>query len=352
MTVESHRVPTALSGGDYDQMNLYYFAVFISSSTSWEIIDSWTETIYIVSPSENGILGRYKGDPIADLQWLLPADILDGGGIVIQQKNPRSGYPAMQVCIQAGDTGSFACVSGHSYRADEGHGTYPSIRGTIFRVGTQADWDLDDARPDFQTKASDTYYHAFNNMGGPTTRMYFSADDDWILFIQSNDVTKDFTNVLWFGQYNSKTPGQDTIEQPAYGILCDNNGGILSSDGGDLANDQFLGEHPVNKQLFGALDESGVWRDWSFMVNPGCEHFLRDATQPNEFDATVGIDLFEVVVRGRGTFTGHDDRLIGSLRGVYAAMRLGNGAPFDGSQYMCLGGGYGVVVEWDGSTVV
>jgi hypothetical protein len=354
MTVEAFRAAT-VTGSSHDQDNLYDFATFISASASWRIIDSWKGTTYQAPANPNLISGRYKGDPIADVQWTTRSDVLDGGGIVIEQKNPRPGYPPMQISIQAADVSSFGCVSGHNYRHDRANRAL-SLRGTVYRVGTQGDWDLDDNEPDFVTKASDTYYHGWHNHGaGGTFRHYFAADDDWIIWFENNDGNKDFFNVAWMGQFNAKSPSQDTVANPAYGILADANGGNMSPD--TDATGTFLQGATSAYQLFGALDEGGVWRDWEYLANPGLSEFMfYGSTQGNEFDSTPGIDLMEILIRGRGTGTppyqGHDDRLIGSLRGMYAGMRLGNGAQFNGGAHMCLGDWYGVIIEWDGTTNV
>jgi hypothetical protein len=353
MTVEAYRAASILTSGEYDRDNLYYLASFVSGSSSWEIIDSWKGVTYVSYPSPNTISGRYKGDPITGTEWTAPTDLSDGAGMVIQQQNPRQGYPAMQICFQTGSSWLVACVSGHSYRWDW-YQTTLSKTGTFMRVGTQGDWDLDDTEPDFVSKFSDMYFHGFNNQGsGDNFRSYFVADDDWLVIINSNDTDKDFFNMAWMGQYTAKSSGQDTVANPAYGILADNLGQYIEPDGGKTASNAFLKEGYSAGEMFGCLDEGGVWREWQYHCAPGLYDFLDDSTQPNEFDSSITIDLFEVVIRGVvGTGTGYDNRLIGSLRGVYAAWRLGNGAAFNSKQYMCLGSGYGVVVEWDGSTVV
>jgi hypothetical protein len=362
MTVESYRGAVLLDSAPLwrDFGVLWYLANFVSASSSWEIIDSWRGCTYNVPPSENTIIGRYQGDPIpvaAGLnQWTSWSVLTHGAGIVIQQKNPRPGYPPMQVVHQVCGSAAFACVSGHSYRDDYYQQAISTFRGSAWRVGTQADWDFDSVRPDFAdtTKASDTCEHTFDNHGGSSNyRIYFSADDDWLTVIESDDVSKRFFNMMWFGQYNVKNPAQESPSNPAYGILCDINGGFLTAYGGTTGFDTFLGEAAAANEVFGCLDENGVWREWEYIVNPGLNDFLNDSTQPNEFDPSVGVDLFEVVVRGKvGSGPGYDERLIGSLNGVFAASCVGAGAHINNKTHLCLAETYGVIVEWDGSTSV
>jgi hypothetical protein len=356
MTVESeYTIQTSTSS--YDRHSLYLFAVFVSGSSSWEIIDSWESVTH--NGGDNVITGRYKGDPIADTQWTVWSDLGNGGGIVIQQKNPRAGYPPMQVVMQASEASTLGIVSGSGY---SWNGT-SNARGNFVRVGTQGDWNADAVPPDFDapTKASDVRQQNFNNFGGGgfVSRMAFSMDDDWVVWVESNDKAdaKDFITMWWFGQYNPKTPGQESVASPAYALVSTNGSGLMLSPDADGWTGQFLKHYTTTAtELIGCLDENGVWKDWSYSANPGLSDFLGAHTQPNEFDADVGdaqlgIDLYEVVIRGTDEVgPGPDDRLIGSLRGVYAGNRLGNGAFIDGGVFFCLGIGYGVIIEWDGTT--
>jgi hypothetical protein len=341
--------PTWMDGGA-----LYYFAVFISGSSSWRIIDSWSGTIYNAPPTENTILGRYVGDPIGDAIWADWTAVGHGGGIVIEQKNPRPGYPPLQHVWQFGGSSTLGYISGHTYRDDNFVTPRGTFRSSTWRIGMVGGWDFDATRPDFAdpTKASDTCYNSWANFGGGSNyRTYYSADDDWICVFEANDTNKDFFHMSWFGQYNVKNPTQESIAAPAYGMLCDTISSAISPDGYD--GGKLLCEVPYANQMFQALDENGVAREWSYQVNPGLNHFLDfGSTNPTEFDPTVGIDLYEIVIRGRASFSGYDDRLIGSLRGIYAATRIGNGGAFDSAAFLCLGSEYGVIVEWDGSTAV
>jgi hypothetical protein len=356
MTVESRCAPNNIAAGNsYDCSALFDLAGLISGCNAWKIVDSWSVCYYNTPPTENNIpdIDRYKGDPITGNKWITQSDVDNGAGIVIEQVNPRTGYPPLQIVWQAGSSGTMPCASGHAYR----HDGEILFNSSIIRIGTQGDWNYADGLPDFDdpTKASDTYEHAWNRFGGSNSqRMYISMDDDWIVPFQADYTLKDFNNLIWIGQYNVKNSAQESISNPAYGILTSNHNANsrLTPDGTLINPPSFLIESSIASHLFGALDENGVFRDWDYMCNPGMEFFLNGTTQPNEFDSTVNIDLMEILVKGRGTFIGHDDRLIGSLRGVYAAMRLGNGAMFDSSKYLCLGDGYGVVVEWDGSTTL
>jgi hypothetical protein len=262
--------------------------------------------------------------------------------------NPRSGYPAMQVVFQY-SISAFAPVSGDSYRHDNSSQDFLALR-----IGTQGDWDTETVPPDFTdpTKAGDYLASGWYHYGsGNDSRAYFSADDDWLILTLLNAVTKEWNSILWLGQYNAKSTGQDTIANPAYAIMSDGNYFKLDPDGFPTFNG-FLQEVPSANSWISCLDELGIMREWPFHVTPGMAEFIQsESTQPNEFDPTVAIDLFEIVVRGRGTLGGHDDRLIGSVRGAYATSRLGVGAQFNGGTHLCLGAGYGVVIEWDGTAV-
>ena len=356
MTVESYRASALQDTTTWLEVGAVWdIANFISGCSSWDIIDSWRSTTYVAPTSENTIFGRYKGDPIADAQWTGAANIGHGCGIVIEQANPRSGYPPLQIVWQAGGSNSLGYISGHSYRHDRYVSGVTSFQGSCWRIGTQGDWDLNDLRPDFADtkKASDTFKQDFDNHGSSSIcRMYASADDDWLTLIQSRDDLKIFKNMIWFGQYTTKRPTQESVVNPAYGIFVTNASGSYILDPSGNGSGDFLNEVAVSYQLFGCLDENGVFQEWGCHINPGLKDWLFNrSTQPNEFDSVVGVDLYEILVRGLTTY-GPDTRLIGSLRGVYAAMRLGMGATFNNRQHMCLGHGYGVVVEWDGSTVV
>jgi hypothetical protein len=359
MTVEAYRASAFNQAAGSQFLNggmLWYLADFISSSSSWNIIDSWAATTYQAPATENIISGRYKGDPIADVQWTVIGDIAHGAGIVIEQANPRDGYPPLQIVIQVGANSTLGYISGHTYRADWFVDNDSQFLASTFRIGTQGDWDFDDDRPDFAdtAKSSDTYKHDWGHLGaGQDIRMYFAADDDWLLPTSSNEDSKDFQNCMWFGQYNPKTDGQDTVANPAYGILAYNKSlpSGISPDGDGLT--AILTAAPSNNtHYFGALDENGDFQEWEYAANSGLEGFLDGSSQPNEYEPGVTVDLFEIIIRGRGTGAGFDDRLIGSLRGVYAGWRLGNGAKFDSDTYICYGAYYGLISEWDGSTAV
>ena len=354
MTVQSHRASTTfeLAPNGQNSGYLWFLANFISGSSSWRIIDSWKSTTYRAPPLENTIGGRYKGDPIADAQWLTWNDVANGAGIVIEMKNPRSGYPAMQVVIQQCYSTSLGYISGHTYRDD--HFVTPNFfyNGTCFRVGTQGDWDLDNTRPDFAdtTKSSNSSKHSWWDGGAAVgVRAHCVTDDDWLVLLCQREDLKDFTNILWLGQYTPKSAAQESVANPCYGILCNTDGTFIrpAMPLGGSAN-YFLKNLAQASERFGCLDESGIWREWSYHCNPAMDEFLMAQTQPNEFDSVVGVDLFEIIVRGvTGIGPGPDNRIIGSLRGAYWGNGLGTGAKFDSGNYLCTGPGYNVVLEWD-----
>jgi hypothetical protein len=356
MTVESYRASGVSQGASFlDLAFLWALADFVSGSSSWEIIDSWASTDYQVPATENDIYGRYKGDPIADAQWADWDDIGQGAGIVIQQSNPRNGYPAMQIVVQVAGNSTLGYISGHTYRCDYFVTADTSYNATSFRIGTQGDWDLDDTRPDFANtdKSSDTYKNSFGHQGsGDDVRVFLSADDDWIVPALLNDTDKYFLSVWWFGQYNAKTAEQDPVDKPAYAMMTTHTLGGSWFTPTSNTSGSLVQEVPSDDRYIVALDENGIFQEWTVAVNTGLYSFISGSTQPNVFDADIGIDVFEILVRGRSLYDGYDNRLIGTLNGVYAAMRLGRAAGFDGDGYLCLGEGYGVVVEWDGTTIV
>jgi hypothetical protein len=350
MTVESYRAPqtnqsTPGAANDHEA-TLWHLLNFLSGSASWNIVDSWTETQY--NAPNHTILGRYKGDPIADAQGWSPGTLNNGWGFVAEMASPVGGRPAMQIVFQY-SISNFAPVSGDSYDHD---GT--ASDGLFIRTGTQGDWDTETVPPDFTdpTKATDIQWSGWYHYGsGNDNRAYFSADDDWLILTLLNAISKEWNSIMWLGRYNAKSASQDTIASPAYAMVTENNGQRLDPDGFSGAQ-IFLTEALFSGSRILALDELGVMRDWPYHVTPGMGEFIEGgSTEPNEFDPTVGIDLHEVLVRGRGTLGGHDDRTIGSLTGVYAASRLGVGALFNGGAHLCLGSGYGCVIEWDGTAV-
>lgn len=351
MAVEGYRAPFTASATvgatDDHEANLFWLASFLSASASWDIIDSWTSTTY--NAPDHTINGRYKGDPIADAQpaWADPSTLGNGWGFVVEMANPVGGRPPMQICFQWSRS-NFAPVSGDSYDWDASNND-----GWFYRFGTQGDWDTEATPPDFTDtgKASNILYSGWYHYGsGADNRLYCSADDGWLDVTLANADVKEWTSVMWFGRYNAKSTAQDTIANPAYAMVTNNNGQRLDPDA--FGGGSFLVETPFTNQRIVCLDEQGVMRDWPYVVTPGLGNFLQwGSTVPNEFDTALSVDLYEVLVKARQTFGGYDDRLIGSLPGIYAASRLGPGAQFDGGNYLCLGTGYGVVIEWDGTAI-
>ena len=357
MTVESYRssVPFTGAPNGHNSGAVWFLANFISGSSSWKIIDSWKTCTYQAPPAQNTIGFRYKGDPIAHGDWATWADVGTGGGFVAEMQNPRSGYPPMQIVIQqAGAPGTLGCISGHSYKHDNFVTPSAWFGGIAFRVGTQGDWDFDNTRPDFAdpTKASNTKKQSWSDFGaGSSADLLLVADDDWLVMMIHRLDLHELSSMIWWGQYNAKSAAQESVSNPCYAIVSDTDGDssplrpALVLDG---TFNYFLKNTPSAYEQMGCLDENGVWQDWAYQCNPAMDEFLMGYTQPNEFDSSVGVDLFEILVRGiKAVGPGPDDRIIGSLRGIYWGYGLGTGAKFDSGNYMCTGPAFCVITEWD-----
>jgi hypothetical protein len=349
MAVEVYRAAETWNTGGWVWWStgcFWYFAQAISGSSSWRIIDS-----YMAAATPGA--GRYKGDPIADGEWASndASDPSHNDWIVVEQINPRTGFPRMQFKMQCCGSAAYADASGSGagYKW-EGTGNF---RAFTIRFSPIGGWDLEDTNPDFATpaKASDNrgigWYHFGSGNDG---RWFWVMDDDYILGLGWNIVTQVWMHVaFWIGDYNPKAAEQDTIAQPARAIVSDDALTVVNPEG--VLAGSFCIEQASSGMPCGCLDENGVWQDWPYSCGP-MEDFLPGGTQTNEFDDTLGIDLMEIPIRlhAGGTPSGPDHRLMGSLRHVFRGYGIGMGARFDSKGFMCCALDYGLITEWDGST--
>lgn len=135
-------------GGNYSgRTQMWNLASFFSVSLHFNIIDSYS-----------AIVGRYKGDPIADTQWTSPANIGLGQNdwIVIECQTQHPTLDVMGYIDLPKWQGKFQIADRFNYIADPSDPTgvkWPKNHGsettTVFRFAPYGGWDLADSLPDF-----------------------------------------------------------------------------------------------------------------------------------------------------------------------------------------------------------
>ena len=330
--------------GAWNHGALFHIAKGVSGSSSWEVIDSYSS---LSTPN------RFKGDPIDNGSWTdADTDVgTDDSWIVIQQKNPRTGYPAMQMKIQ-GSTATYNDVSGAGYKWE---GTF-QFNALALRWSPKGGWDLADVTPDFgtPTECSDNRRVAWDGLGsGHDGRWFLVMDDDFIFAIGRKVTGGDYwlQVAFYIADYNPKSTTQDTITNPARLIISRDTTGQFDPSGSDAT--AFATEAQNINNPVGILDENGLYAEWPYSCSL-MESFVAPESQPNEFDSNVAVDMMEILIKGHtgGTPAGPDTRIIGSLKHIFRGYCLGDGALFDSKQWMCGGADWAIIFPWDGSTAV
>jgi hypothetical protein len=200
-------------------------------------------------------------------------------------------------------------------------------------------------------------FSGIHDGSGNNGRWRFIMDDDFFLIITYN-----VTNPAWFSiplyvaEYAPKTAGQDTIANPAHLMMCADEGSRVNPAGTGLSTFFRMATLSGVNQLVGCLDENAEYQEWPwtfpylFSTSSG---FFVPESQPNEWDASLGIDLLELVVSGNSDLSGNgsapDKRIIGSLKHLWMCWGLGLAGFVDSKNYLTLGGNVlCVCVPWDG----
>ena len=322
----------------------------LSQHPDWEIIDSY---------AASAVPDRVKGDPIVDNLWggLDEGSINSNSWFVAEQKNPETGFPAMQVKFQGTEGSGFDDPSGNDY------GWEGSTYMFAARLAPFGGWDLADVNPDFANPTKVSKNLSLECDGEPD-QWFWVIGDDFILMPQLGGSGLSWSNVAcYIGKYNPMTAGQHTPEHPCYMYFGhDNNGQRSPAYWVSISDEWFLNHIPI--WYTGALikyffvtcpDENGLMKRWVLHC-PLLNNFFGQMRAFNEFDQVPGVDLLEVPICGIEITTDADSpdtRMIGSHKYCWFGVGRGPGAFIGDKEYLALGANQTcVVIPWDGATAL
>ena len=310
-----------------------------SQHSGWNIIDSY---------SALAVPARVKGDPIVGNLWggLHETTINDNCWFVVEQVNPESGFPAMQIKFQGSGGAAFDDPSGNDY------GWEGTSRICAARLAPFGGWDQSDVNPDFANPLKVSKNLSIESTG---TRWFFVIDNDFVLMPQVNGLS--WSNVTcYIGQYNPMTSDQHSPSHPCYMYYGnDTNGQLLNGYWSNNQTPWFFNERiGYTYHVVSCPDENGIMKRWNIHCPP-FGYFLKETMYPNEFDTEPSWDLIEIPISGleiTGQPDSPDTRIIGSHKNVWLGIGPGDGAFLEGKQFRTLGGNRPcMVIPWGGSDV-
>lgn len=246
-------------------------------------------------------------------------------------------------------------VSSNSVRISNGTGVAEVAAGSWTFL-------VDFAKP--RAAGDNNQFSMIHDGSGNNGRWRFVCDDDFFIVLTYN-VTQNF----WFGvpfylgAYNAKSAAQDTVAAPANMMMCGDKVDAVHPYGS--SSDTFLrATNNDSDHLIGCLDENGEYQEWPWVMAPtgssGGQYHAPES-QPNEWDATLGLDFIEILVSGvtnaymSGTSNGSapDKRVIGSLKHVWSVFGLGSAGFVSSKSYLTLGANQlCIAVPWDGASTI